>query len=62
MKQKFPNLPIHIRKFNTHFYKDTKTGVLIHRSKLKSYCPVEPENNELKHEQILSRRWDLKQD
>jgi len=62
MKTKHPTLHIHIRKFNTHFYKNTKTGALIHRSKLKSHCPVELVNSELKHEKIMQSRWDLNRD
>lgn len=62
MKQKHPTLPIHIRKFNTHFYKDHKTGALIHRSKLKSHCPTTPVNSEIKHNSIMDKRWDLKHD
>lgn len=53
---------MYIRKYNKHFYKDSKTGSLIHVSKLSSYCPVEPVNAELKHERIVSQRWDLNRD
>lgn len=60
MKAKHPNLPRHIIKFNTHFYKDTKNGgKLIHRSQLARYCPID---EKAKHEEILSKRYDLRQD
>lgn len=59
MKAKHPTLPPYITKYNTHFYKNYKTGQLIHRSELSKHCP---ENKELKHSEIIKKRWDLRQD
>lgn len=59
MKQKFPNLPRHIVKFNTHFYINSKTGAKIHKSQLAKHCPVDEVQ---KHNNIISKRYDLKQD
>lgn len=43
-------------------YRDSKTGNLIHVSKLGSYCPTTQENAELKHERVMQARWDLNRD
>lgn len=59
MKQKHPTLPMHIVKQLNGRYRDTKTGEWIPVSKLTSKCPVSPVNAELKHENIIDKRWDL---
>lgn len=50
---------MHIVKQLNGRYRDTKTGEWIPVSKLTSKCPVSPVNAELKHENIIDKRWDL---
>lgn len=62
--KKLTNLPLHIRKIpnSKHYYFDSKNNKRIHKSKLESLCPPEPIDEEQKHELIISKRYDLRQD
>lgn len=62
MKTKHPYLPRHIIKQQNGRYRDMKTMKWVSYSQLSGYAPVEPVNSEIKHEQVLSRRWDLNRD
>lgn len=59
MKQKHPTLPRFIIKLNSRWYLNTKTQRKIPVAKLGDYVPID---EELKHELIINKRYDLRQD
>lgn len=59
MKQKLTNLPRHIIKQQNGRYRNMKTLEWVSISQLHSKCPTTPVNAELKHEIIMSKRYDL---
>lgn len=62
MKQKLTTLPMHIIKQQNGRYRNMKTLEWVSTSQLESKCRKEPVNAELKHERIVSQRWDLNRD
>lgn len=62
MKQKLTTLPRHILKQQNGRYRDMKTLKWVSTSQLESYCPTTQENAEIKHEIIMSNRYDLNRD
>lgn len=62
MKTKHPYLPRHIIKQQNGRYRDMKSLKWVSDSQLSSYAPVDPVNSEIKHNTIMDKRWDLKQD
>lgn len=55
MKRDLSKLPLRYQKYGKH-WKDTKTGQIIHDSKITDYLPKPPQN----HEVIIEKRYDLK--
>lgn len=62
MKTKHPYLPRYIIKQQNGRYRDMKTLKWVSTSQLESYCPTTQENAEIKHEIIMSKRYDLNRD
>ncbi|SMC52522.1 hypothetical protein [Pedobacter nyackensis] len=54
MKPDLSKLPLRYQKYGKN-WKDTKTGQVIHNSKITDYLPKTPQN----HEEILAKRYDL---
>ncbi len=56
---KLTTLPPNIIKVSKYMYRDSKTGKRIHKSQLEKYVPID---EALKHELIINKRYDLRQD
>lgn len=46
-------LPLHIYRQNSTWYRNSKTGELIHKDNLAKHVPVQPDPN------LQEKRWDL---
>jgi hypothetical protein len=56
------NLPYNWVKINRYFYKNSKTGQMVHKDHIHNYVPDDEDTLEVKREIILEKRWDLKMD
>lgn len=54
------DLPLRYRPKNKKYYIDTVTGDRIHVSNIHKHIPDTKETQELKHELIMAKRYDLK--